>query len=145
MKRIVSTITLSVLSICAILLVACGPNKEKQQEELSKEVIAVHDEVMPKMGELSKLRRELKDSINAWTSDSIADHSIQIQESTVLVTDLDSADKSMMNWMHEYTGGQGLYDHEEVMKYLNEEKVKITAVKEHMNKSMEAAKAYLKK
>lgn len=144
MKRSPFIIAVSVVA-CFAFLVSCGPNKQKLQDNLAKEVIAVHDEVMPKMGELTKLRRELKDSVNHWTADSTVNHSVQIQKATDLIADLDAADKGMMDWMHEYNGGQGIYDHEEIMKYLNEEMVKITAVKEQMNGAIEASKIYLKK
>lgn len=130
----------------ALLMAACGPGKaereQKQQEDLAKEVIGIHDEVMPRMGELVKLRKQLKEKINEWTADS-AGHASQIANFSHRVADLDSADKAMMDWMHEYNGGQGIYDHEEIMAYLNEEKVKITAVKDFMNASMESAKKSL--
>ena len=40
-------------------------------------------------------------------------------------------------------GGQGLYEHDLIMEYLNAEKVKITQVKTDMNASMEEAKQFL--
>lgn len=131
----------------ALVMSACGPGKaekeQKQQEELAKEVIGIHDEVMPRMGELVKLRKQVKGKINAWTADSATDHETHIQQATQIVTDLDAADKGMMDWMHEYNGGQGLYEHEAIMGYLNEEKGKITAVKENMNMAMEKAQNFL--
>lgn len=131
----------------ALAMSACGAGKaekeQKQQEALAKEVIGIHDEVMPRMGELVKLRKQVKEKLNVWTADSTVDHSAHIQQATQVVADLDAADKAMMDWMHEYNGGQGLYEHELIMTYLNDEKVKITAVKEHMNSAMDEAQNFL--
>lgn len=134
------------LLFMAVMITACGPGKaeqqKKQQEDLAKEVIAVHDEVMPQMGELVKLRKQLKEKLNVWNEPATVD-SARAQKATLLVADLDAADKGMMDWMHTYNGGEGLYDHDAVMAYLTDEKTKITTVKENMNKSMDAAKQFL--
>lgn len=131
----------------SLIMAACGPGKaereQKQQDELAKEVIGIHDEVMPKMGDLVKLRKRLKEKVNVWTAETGKDHTADIATAQKQIADLDAADKGMMDWMHEYNGGQGLYDHDALMAYLNEEKTKITVVKENMNAAMNAAQKFL--
>lgn len=137
----------SLFTLIILALMACGPNKaeqeKKQEDELAKQVLAVHDEVMPKMGELSKLRKQLKEKVNTWTETAVDAQAENIGKATQLIADLDAADAAMMDWMHTYNGGQGLYDHDAIMEYLNEEMVKITSVKEQMNNTMELAKSFL--
>lgn len=145
MNRTFAKIWIAVFFV-ALACPACGPGKaereQKQQEELAKEVIGIHDEVMPHMGELVKLRKRLKEHINGWAADSTG-NSASIQEARKLVNDLDAADKAMMDWMHEYNGGQGLYEHEAIMEYLGNEKTKIQTVETDMERSMDAAKEFL--
>ena len=51
-----------VVAIVSLLLAACGTNDPNHlaQNELRDEVMAVHDEVMPKMGEIHRLKKELR-------------------------------------------------------------------------------------
>lgn len=136
------------LFIFAFILASCGANKaeeqKKQQETLAKEVMDIHDEVMPKMGELVSLKKQVKQLVNTWTADSLnTSNDAKVSEAGTLIEKLEAADKGMMDWMHEYNGGQGLYEHELIMEYLNAEKVKITQVKTDMNASMDEAKQFL--
>lgn len=137
-------VTLSVFS-----LTSCGPNKAEQQtkekDALAKEVLDIHDEVMPKMGEIVKLRKEIKGKINKWTETPDTAPADSLSTATNLVNQLEQADKGMMEWMHEYNGGQGLYEHNLVMEYLGEEKVKVTKVKEDMESAIEAGRTFLGK
>ncbi len=130
-----------------LVLASCGGNKaeeqKKQQEGLAKEVIAVHDEVMPKMGELMSLKKKVKAKADAWAAAPAEGTDAKTAEAEEIVASLEAADKGMMDWMHEYNGGQGLYDHEAIMEYLRGEMEKISKVKEDMLSSMERAKAFL--
>lgn len=129
------------------LLIGCNTeaNKKQKEQKLAEEVIAIHDEVMPKMDQIFKLRKELKDLNNQFIADAEAMQGFDTGKSKLLILHLDSSDKIMMNWMHNYNGGQGLYSHEEVMSYLEDEKKKITHVKEFTDKSIEEAREFLKK
>jgi hypothetical protein len=142
------------LTILLVTLVSCNTEAAKKQKEqkLAEEVMAVHDEIMPKMDIIFKLRKDLKNLANeraAW-NDSVGteDPSLRIPESVMsenaaLIRALDSSDKAMMDWMHNYNGGEGIYDHEEIMAYLNEEKNKIMSVRELMLKSIQDSENYL--
>ena len=146
MNRTYIKIWLGVL-FASLLMTACGPGKAekelKQQEDLAKEVLAVHDEVMPRMGELTKLRKQVKEKLNAWTADPTVDHTAEINAATQVIAELETADKDMMDWMHTYNGGQGLYEHDLIMAYLNEEKIKILAVQDRTDLAVEHAVAFL--
>jgi len=141
------TIGLLVFTAVLHILTGCGAKKaeeqKKSQDDLAKEVMAIHDEVMPRMGELVGFRKQLKTKINAWTQTNTAESDAVIMEATALVEKLDAADKGMMDWMHEYNGGQGLYEHELIMEYLRDEKSKIEKVRTDMNLSIEEAKQFI--
>ena len=46
--------------LMAVLIFSCGSSKEEQLDRLKADVLAVHDEVMPKMGELRKVEKSLR-------------------------------------------------------------------------------------
>ena len=134
------------LFLAVLVFAGCGNKAEqqqKQQEDLAKEVLAIHDEVMPRSEELVKLRKQLKDKVNVWAADAGADHGAQIREATAHIDSLTAADKSMMDWMHNYNGAQGLYEHEDIIKYLTEEKAKISEVRDNTEAAIAAARKFL--
>lgn len=127
-----------------LLLAACVSPKQKE-ENLAKEVMAIHDEVMPRMGEISSYRRELKQKLKAQEFQFSAETRIEREKMERLVMKLDSADKGMMDWMHNYNGGKDLYSHREIMDYLDAEKKKISEVKTYMESTLDETKKYLGK
>ena len=136
------------LSIAIFLLffLACQSSDPNHlaEEALKDEVMVIHDEVMPKTGEMTKLRKNLQNFLN---QDSIIDPTTK---ATVLeaITYLEKADEGMYDWMAEFKKPKklrGEKSHEEIMAYLKEEKVKIEQVKYDMLTSIKTAVEILEK
>ena len=108
----------------------------KEKSALEVEVIAIHDEVMPKMGDMYKARKKLR-TIMKETKDE-SEKSIIIK----LINDLENADEGMMTWMHEWKVPD---EDPEKTNYLLQEKEKITKVKIDMLSSLENALLYIEK
>lgn len=127
------------LSAFTIVVSACNNQSEShnQERKLIEDVMAVHDEVMPKGDELMSLKSSL-DSVAKVSPDSLA--------ALEIVSALDSADNQMSDWMAAYNPDlvKGK-SHEEVIKYFEGEKAKITEVKNLTNASIEKAKKFLSK
>lgn len=123
-------IALSSLGL-VFIFTACN-NHKKQQEDLQKEVIIIHDSVMADMGMLMEKKMHLNkimkrlDSLKSLNMD--LDTAQLKSELAQTIEQLGSADEAMMTWMHnfdpEYTGKS----HEDIMDYLNNQKVKINSV-----------------
>ena len=106
-----------------------------------EEVMAIHDEVMPKMGAISKLIAELKPKV---------DSSEVGKENLKAIRDLQDAHKSMMDWMKVF--GER-FDYEEIMNgkeltiekqgWLKEEEVKVNELREKINTSIANAERVL--
>lgn len=112
-----------------------GPN-----QALYNQMMDVHDEVMPKMDEIMKLKRELQEQV-ANAPDMVIE---QKQELENVISNLDSANNAMMNWMHrisEFNPLADSVDQEKAREYLESEMEEIKKVKELMNESIEKAKA----
>ncbi|NJL75975.1 MAG: hypothetical protein HC892_14085 [Saprospiraceae bacterium] len=132
-----------ILAILALFLgFACNDNANKveqlkEQEALYQQVREVHDEVMPKMGELNAITRGLK---------ALSDLPDSLQTNvTAAVSNLENAHEGMMSWMSSLQTLEGLQTkpHEEIITYLSEELVKVEAVKSDMLSSIAAGKTLL--
>ncbi len=104
-------------------LLSCGP---KKSEKLFEEVMALHDEVMPKIGELRKLETELtsqKEELLA--NDSTAD----VSNIDSKLTAVQGASNGMMDWMRGFKSDEldNMQESDKVA-YLKEEKKKISKV-----------------
>lgn len=140
---------LILFALIASLAVACKGETSKSNTEAKvvdpytmEGVMAVHDEVMPKMGQMAKLSIALK---------PLADASPEGPEAKA-IEDLKVAHEAMMTWMKEIGD---TFTHEEIMKgaALSDEKKealrieadKIAEVKRLMLESITNAEALLKK
>lgn len=102
-------------------------------DSLYDEVMAGHDEVMPKMGKVRGAQAQAKAML-----DSIAKLPAKAQDAAVdlkkkletLVNDLNYADFSMDKWMTEFNMDSAINNVQERVKYLEGEKGKVTKVKE---------------
>lgn len=106
-------------------------SEAKKENILYKEVMAIHDEVMPLMGELMAMNKKVKGK------DSTS------HEANELSAYLEEANEAMMNWMRKFNPNIENMTHEETMNYLEEEKKKIMKVKEKMLSAQDQATVFL--
>jgi len=114
-------------------------NQEEQSanQGLYEEVMNVHDEVMPKMDDIYKLKEQLKKQLEA--TPGMVDEKKRDLENTIL--QLDSASEGMMVWMRNFDPIPDSLGEEKARKYLEEQKEKVNKVKEDMLQAIEEAKA----
>ncbi|UJH66135.1 hypothetical protein [Allomuricauda sp. SCSIO 65647] len=139
MRKIAVLFTLVVLSTTS-----CKEKKEASEDMAQmKKVMAIHDEVMPKMGKLGKLVAELKTKIDTTETG---------QQYELAMKDLQGAHQSMMDWMRNF-GDR--FDSDEILngkeltpqkqQWLDEEEEKVKALREQINSSIEKAEKLLNK
>ena len=121
-----------------VVLVACGPSKKEELQTLKDEVIAIHDEVMPKMGELRKTRMALESLADSLMTTDSTKAAMFIE----LASDISMANEGMMEWMRAFEPEFEGTD-EEIQQYLEEQKVAVQKVKDNMNGSLEKGKEAL--
>lgn len=132
------------IALLALLLISISCKTEPKKAETSskmEEVMAVHDEVMPKMSTISKLVAQLKPM--ADTTETGKDYMIAMK-------DLQAAHKSMMDWMQ---GFGARFDSDEILngkelnaekkQWLLEEEEKVNQLKEDINNSIAKAEELL--
>lgn len=143
-----------VLSV--VLLTACGgASSEKGQASqqttdpnavLEEQVIAVHDEVMPKTSEMNALSQKLRKELDSLKTVEADPNRVQAVEEAV--QQLQAADDAMMNWMRSFHDeyfqpkGKGTLNMtaEEQETYLKKELERIEQVKTTMLHSLEQAR-----
>ncbi|MFN8347903.1 MAG: hypothetical protein U0X91_23060 [Spirosomataceae bacterium] len=140
---------LSIVAVLLAVLSSCGQDKASL-DKAEKEVFAIHDEVMPNMGQLMEYKGEISKEIAVMDSllKTKAADSLQKRKEEGLAINrlLQDADEGMMNWMHAYNGDSlKALSGDEALKAMNAEKEKISAIQDKMQKGLAQAKAFLKK
>jgi hypothetical protein len=110
----------------------------KATQKLEKEVIEVHDEIMPKMAVLNNTRVKLlriKDIKNLSAEDRAA--------LNLTIVDLEEADSLMWDWMHNYIRPVYTGNLDSVQNYLKKEKITVSIMKEKFMSSMAEGEALL--
>ena len=136
---------LTLVAVVSLIVFSCKEESKKTEANDStskmEEVMAIHDEVMPKMSTIGKLVAELKPK---------ADTTAQGLPYKEAMTDLQDAHKSMMDWMK---GFGDRFDSDEILNgkelspekkvWLLEEEVKVKALRDQINGSIEKAEKLL--
>ena len=124
---------------------ACGGEKAAQ-EAMKSSVLEVHDEVMPKMGQLMELKKKLLSKAGEIAENDSTDE--RIRELRSLADELESAHQGMMNWMHQWSENAGPHTSgtapsEEITAFYKAEQKKVNQVKADINGSIEKAQKAL--
>lgn len=142
-------IKLVTLLFLSFAFAACNQGGERV-EETEDEVMAIHDEVMPKMQVIMNLKKQLSakllelDSLQqeGVSSNTLAEQKMKALE---LSRDLTLADSLMMDWMYQYRGDSAkALPAGDALVYFRLEKDKILDVQKRTNQSLEAARGFLK-
>lgn len=127
------------LLLVTFLILGCV-NQADQVKNFEEEVIAIHDEVMPKTIDINRVQRTLK----KIGQDSTLDESTVLMIRTQ-VGKLNAADEAMTKWMAEYKPPSKEASFEANMEHLKKEETKITEVKNLINSSLKEGQDLLKK
>lgn len=128
------------LCLAFLFLYSCGGSgsDDPKVDAAYKSVMAVHDEVMPEMGTIHRLRKKLK----AKVKEGMENDSIQTTAMTQMISELDAADEGMMSWMADFKMPKDVTT-EEQLSYLKKEQAKIDQVSKDMFGRIESAKKLL--
>ncbi|NVK86364.1 MAG: hypothetical protein HWE21_18695 [Cytophagia bacterium] len=132
---------LSILLFVLLAFNSCGGDSFDAEVEKNK-IFDVHDEVMPKIGEVMNLKKkvlEKADGLEGEPANELRD----------LAAELDNASEAMMSWMRDWSKNSSQYMEmkngaEAQKKYLAAEMKRVEEVKEAINGSIAKAKEALK-
>lgn len=121
--------------------------EEKIEAKRVEEVMKVHDDVMPKMADISRVRRILKEHVKK-NPDIATEKAAEIN---AMITHLDAADEGMMTWMGDWTDSQAQVqkykeakNHTAMMKYLDMQMISISKVRDDMLHSIKSGEELAK-
>lgn len=133
--------------VCIPFLFSCSGGAEEsqnaEQQKLWDEMMAIHDEIMPAMGEIFKYSKELQTHLDSTEVETALQSEIE-----ATIEQLNQADDGMMDWMAALKQPSELKEsmnHKEIMEYLKTEHEKIEVVKQQMEESIENGKKMVEK
>lgn len=136
-------VRISLIFSLVVFFQACGPNQRDLNAERRAEVIAVHDEVMPKMGQLKSFEKKaLQKAEEVAAMDSV--DSAKVKEMKDLALELNYAYEAMFVWMRQYQPQDGELSPEEVKAYLEEQMISVSEVNLLMKSVLTKADSLLK-
>lgn len=109
---------------------ATSPN-----EKLYNEVMKIHDEVMPKMNDIHKLKVAIREKIEKNPNLPKTER-IKLD---AMYAKLDSANEGMMVWMREFRPLPDSVGEEKAKAYLENEMERVQRVRDNMLKAIESA------
>lgn len=130
-----TTSSIAIMSLILLLLSCVAGGEKREIEKVETEVIALHDEVMPLMGTLFKIRKQLQKRTEADPSN------VQLVEATL---NIKLAEEEMMDWMRSYDPSFEGIDDTETLDYLAKQKIAIEAVGIRMKEAMAIGEALIK-
>jgi hypothetical protein len=117
----------------SLLLLGCSQAEEKLSEELQAKVLGLHDVLMPKTEQIVSLKTKL-DSLTTGAD------STHVRK---LISSLDKADKSMMDWMHQFSiDSLGKMDVNTQVIYLKNQYNQLTKLQQLTDSTLNAAQKY---
>lgn len=130
---------LTLIVAIAFTFACSAPTKKESasdQPSMKEQVMAVHDEVMPKMGDLMKARKALLAKLETTTD------STEVAKLKQLAAEIEAANEGMMVWMRNFdpnfSGTEA-----ETEAYLNDQLKSVEKVKSDMLNALAAGQMVL--
>lgn len=130
------------LLISLFFLPSCGGG-ESQVEVLKREVIAVHDEVMPLMGELKTYQRSLAEK--AAELEALGTDAAEVSTFEEASKACADAYDGMFVWMRQFDPKVEEMEEREAIRYLEEQEQKVALVNSDIKKALDQAERLLGK
>ncbi|MCC8408079.1 hypothetical protein LJ707_04000 [Mucilaginibacter sp. UR6-1] len=127
------------LLLLALFAAGCGnaPDNKEQEKKLFNEVMEIHNEVMNYESIIMENKTKLDSFARVSTVPTVKD------SAALLSKGLENADVAMGEWMHKFEPDYSKKAHDEAMKYLAGQKVKITEVDSITKKAIKASWQFL--
>ncbi len=128
---------INLFAVTTLLLSACTDTKQQEKDALNA-VIEVHDEAMT-LDEKAINNKQIIDGL-------LKDKKITGDTATAvqLSKDLNAADESMENWMHQFSPDNTGKSHEQVMTYMADQKKMVIKVNQRLDSVIKRSDEFLR-
>jgi hypothetical protein len=141
MKNLFKPVFLLIL----LWVTSCQGEKVDETQALKDEVIAIHDEVMPYMGELRSLKKEIELKSDSLSKEDSVAYAEKISHLNQLAEKLENAFEGMFVWMRQFKAPEEDTDKKEAKAYLEDQKILVEKVNTDIKTALEKAKSELNK
>lgn len=138
MNRIKINIQLGIATFLSSLLLLAACSSEPDYKVIRQDVVELHDKLMADGETAIHLKMKLDTVAITGSQES----KTQITE---LITKLNAADESMMDWMQDFKADVEGMNNAQAVAYFNGEKVKLVKMDSLYKVALSGAEAYLKK
>ena len=120
---------------------------QTKEDSLYREVIALHDAVMPKMGKLIGYKKALQAKIDSLDKNANGKKGMVAvsgkKQFVKLLAQVEAAEKAMNDWMDQFNPDPKLPDKQEMIQYFEDQKIKAAAMKQEVLAALDSAEAHL--
>lgn len=141
-RFIVNRKNASAFLICAFfaLMMACKSENKESESKLNQDIMAVHDDVMPKMGEINRLKRQL-----SQYKDAVPEENAEMKDSLInTILMLSKMEDNMNDWMGNYKYPNPDATHEQMLTYLTGQRDTVKQLSNDIYMSIAIANGFLK-
>lgn len=121
--------SLIICTLALITLQSCQSGLNAKVEARKAEVMVVHDEVMPLMSTTRKLRKKIKNHNHGGVDN--------------LISDLEAADETMMQWMSDFGKLKDFTSVEEQMGFLDKMDIEAKSMQKQFDDAIRNAENYV--
>ena len=130
------------LIVCAFftLFMSCKDENKESESKINQDIMAVHDDVMPKMAEVNRLKRKL-----SLYKDDVPEDNAEMKDSLInAILLLSKMEDNMNDWMGNYKYPNPDATHEELLKYLSGQRDTVKQLSNDIYLSIGIANGFLK-
>lgn len=128
------------LFVVSIMVLSCTPKQDEVQLR-KDEVIAIHDEVMPKMGELKSYEKALTDKAVMLEENGASASEITAFKEAAEACD--AAYEGMFVWMRQFNANLTSMEEHEALAYLEDQVGKVKEVNQDIKEALATASSLL--
>ena len=139
--------SIRIIGFLLVVMVFCNAcnSQKKENERLQSQIIAVHDEVMPIMGDIKSLQNDFQARAETLYMEDKLGYQEEIASLKETAEDLDEAYNEMFVWMRQFeTEHKGMKE-KEITAYLLDQKEKVEKVNEDIKNVLEKAEEIKKR
>ena len=133
---------MAALFVCALVAFTIGCNNQHKESEskLNRDIMAVHEDVMPKMAEVNRLKRQL-----SQFKDATPDENAEMKDSLInTILMLSKMEDNMSDWMDNYKYPNPDVTHEQMLTYLSGQRDTVKHLSDDIYMSIAIANGFLK-
>jgi hypothetical protein len=134
--------TLAALFVGAFFtfIIGCDNGNKESESKINQEIMAVHDDIMPKMGEVNRLKRRLSEF-----KDGVSDDNAEMKDSLInAILLLSKMEDNMNDWMGNYKYPNPDATHEQMLTYLTGQRDTVKQLSNDIYLSIGIANGFLK-